>query len=752
VRPAALIGGLVVGVFLTGPTWAGDLFDDVAQLEGDLSAGDAARRREAVSRLDAYGAKQATPYLERALDDPDLEVRARASAAIGRFGLSALQPRLIAQLGDPEARLRAASADALGRIGALDGKTVERSLPALERALGDSEHEVRSAAVQALGRLPKEALTRVAVAITARLDDENVGVRQHTVAVLQRIGDRRAVIPLIGRLGDSSREVRTAALDALGQLGDERAAPAMLRVLRGTDQPVEVKTQAISALGRLGNKSAVAPLAELLERAADPLRARAAMALGQIASMTASQAGSRQAIDALIAALHRDDARSAAREALARAGTPAVMPLIAHLPAAGGEELAAICELFGELKDARAAGALVDELGRGRVARDRVLEALAQVLRPGSPDGLRAGATLAGLLSDPDPLVRRRAVAALRALHDARAASALVTAAADGDREVRLGAIAELGALKAAGGLAVLASTVERGDLQSAAAAARSLGEIGDARAAPVLVAALDRSELRLRRDAADALARLHTQAAGQLPAVLKLVRTGAPDKRPEAIAALGGILRRRADPIARELCLGYAEAGARGYSSHGESRDELSAALEAVDALAAMRDEAAAPRLLRLLASSDTDLALRRRVAAAMGELGRSPQARTALAGLVDDERDSYLRIEAVWALGKLGDASARPVLERARTGNSLALRQAATSAIARLAKPGPRSDFVTLHLVDFDGTPRPEVRYLITLPDGTVKPGIADPRGTVREESIVPGTCTVELVDDPR
>src|SRR5688572_26421729 len=127
----------MVGVFPTRPSFAGDLFDDVAQLEGDLSAGDAARRREAVTRLDAYGAKQAAPYLERALDDSDLEVRARATAAIGRYGLSALQPRLIAQLGDPEARLRAASADALGRIGALDGKTVERSLPALERALGD---------------------------------------------------------------------------------------------------------------------------------------------------------------------------------------------------------------------------------------------------------------------------------------------------------------------------------------------------------------------------------------------------------------------------------------------------------------------------------------------------------------------------------------------------------------------------------------------------------------------------------------
>src|SRR5262249_45719973 len=83
-----------------------------------------------------------------------------------------------------------------------------------------------------------------------------------------RVGESRAVSPLVGGLSDGSREVRVAALDALGELGDAKAAPAMIRLLN--DNADEVRAQAIQSLGRLKARAAVGPLAELLERGAEP--------------------------------------------------------------------------------------------------------------------------------------------------------------------------------------------------------------------------------------------------------------------------------------------------------------------------------------------------------------------------------------------------------------------------------------------------------------------------------------------------
>jgi HEAT repeat protein len=733
---------------------AGDLFDDVETVAGELRAAEPSRRREAVDKLDAYRNSEVRLHLLAALSDPDLEVRVRASLALGRRHLSEATPKLVGLLGDPEPRLRAAVSAALGQLaGDADPPWPERTTRALERALGDAEHEVREAAVAALGALPLPLGRSAAVAITGRLDDDHPAVRQKAAVVLARLGESRAVIPLVGRLSDGSREVRVAALEALGELGDAKAAPAMIRLLN--DNAEEVRAQAIQSLGRLKARAAVAPLTELLERGAEPLRGRAAVALGQVAS--ASSGDGDPAVTALVSALARDDLRQAAQEGLRLTGSAAVAPLAARIPVATGEELAVEVDLLGELGDARAGQVLLGELQRGRLSRERVVTALGRVAR-NDHDLL---VELAALLADPETGVRRQAARALTGVVDERAAAALAEATADGDREVRLMAIAELGRLRAQRALPSLQQALGSADVETAAAAARALGELSDKKAGAALEAALGKSDRRLRREAADALGRLGDVSI--VPAVMRRSRSSGPE-RAEALVALGGLLRGRSDPTARELLLGYAEG------------NDAPLALEAVDALAAMRDAASGARLGRLLNRRDSEL--RRHVTRALGEIGG---AETELIGRLGDDPDAIVQAEAAWALGKgKGGPASLAALERAFFHAAPEVRADAAAAVARLGhapdglsrllhdpdpavrtnaglavkhgwKPGVRSDWIGLYLVDFDGAPLAGARYRLRLPDGLIKAGQADPGGAVREESLPRGACQLELVDEP-
>ena len=212
------------------PARAADLFDyGIETLATDLRGPEAARRREAVDKLDAISADEARPYLLQALGDTDVEVRVRAARSIGRHRIADATPQLVALVENPEPRLREAAVEAIGLLRALRPDADARALGALERALGDAEPSVRQAALSAIGRLDRDQAQPVTVALAARLDDDNAGVRQRACEVLGRLGNPRAVIPLLARLGDGSRDVRGAALEALGQLGDERAAPAMIQ-------------------------------------------------------------------------------------------------------------------------------------------------------------------------------------------------------------------------------------------------------------------------------------------------------------------------------------------------------------------------------------------------------------------------------------------------------------------------------------------------------------------------------------------
>ncbi len=129
------------------------------------------------------------------------------------------------------------------------------------------------------------------------LNDEDFQVRDDAITELGRLGDRRAVGPLIVLLKDPNVYIRDNAINSLGLIGDRHAVGPLLESLR--EQNVYIRDNAITALGRLRDPRAVEPLIALLGDRNVYLRDNAACALGEI--------GDRRAIEPLRAALNDEN-------------------------------------------------------------------------------------------------------------------------------------------------------------------------------------------------------------------------------------------------------------------------------------------------------------------------------------------------------------------------------------------------------------------------------------------------------------
>ena len=92
--------------------------------------------------------------------------------------------------------------------------------------------------------------------IRAVTDDGNYKVRVQAALVLGKLGDTRAVQPLIKALGDQNKTVRGIAAQALGQLGDASATDPLRALLKHETDPF-VRGQAEKAVATLSAGGAV---------------------------------------------------------------------------------------------------------------------------------------------------------------------------------------------------------------------------------------------------------------------------------------------------------------------------------------------------------------------------------------------------------------------------------------------------------------------------------------------------------------
>jgi cellulose synthase operon protein C len=680
--------------------WAGKLQQDAE----DLRSPNAQLRVSALQRLRRYPVHQTRGYLLRALKDEDTRVQLEAAGQVAEHRLRAAVPVLLGWLAHWENSLRAGAADALGKIG--DPSAVKT----LVRSLTDPEADVRAKVAAALGQLTTPERREV-VALLGRFNPEaNSTVRKALVDAVAEKRDKRALIPLLGRLSDASFEVRQSAVLALGKLGDPSAGASLMRLIR--DSNSSVAGAAIDVLGKLRYAPAAEALVDVLQSNSNPNRETAAGALGAIAN--------DPAINALMNALSRGHQITAARRALVEAGPKAAGRLVTLLSDSRTPLSVAgtVVEICRDAKLRAAVPALIAQLRLGRLSRSLVARALGQI---GDP---RAQEPLLEQLDAGGPDLRLAVLESLERIIDERAAEPLLPLLRDPSRRIRILTIDYLGRLRARVATASLLGIAGGRDHELAEAAVQALSQSRDPRAAPQLIALLRSADRGMRRLAGQALARIASPTT--VGPLFQLCASSAGDQLVTCVQALGGVARGRSDKAVLALLLRLLQGNDR------------SAFLASVDALAAMRDPAIVPALVRRYPALDAPL--KRRV---LDVLGNDPsQAGAALPVLEQALAGSHptLRAAAAWALGKLQQPSSARALERAARDRSWEVRANAAAGLARLRLPAE-----ALLLRALAGDSSPYVRANAVLALGWARLGDAAP--LLSERAIADRSAWVRL-----
>jgi HEAT repeat protein len=280
--------------------------------------------------------------------------------------------------------------------------------------LRDDDAKVLYGPARALGKLGD---MRAVEPLLAALRDDDAIIRGVAALALGELGDARAVEPLLAALSDNDAYFRGSAAFALGKLSDTRAVEPLLAALG--DDDAWVRWSAAGALGELGDTRAVEPLLVALHDHDEVVREHAAVALGELGDVRAigplvgvlrdqdesvaygaSDGLSRlggPALEPLLAALRDDDARVRLLAALAlnKLGDPrAVEPLIAALDDEDAEVRATATEVLGNFGGSRAVEPLIRRLSdaeRPFIPQECIGDYAARSLeRIGTPEALAA--------------------------------------------------------------------------------------------------------------------------------------------------------------------------------------------------------------------------------------------------------------------------------------------------------------------------------------------------------------------------
>lgn len=523
---------------------------------------------------------------------------------------------------------------------------VGRIIAALERASGESvrplinvlgwmqDEAIPGALVRLLGAEEArhdvvEAFVRFGSSAVPLLIDQlaagDLDTRKAAIVALGRIGDRRAVEPLIGLLQQRDRELWVGVASALARLGDARAFEPLLPLLGDSD--VAVRQAAIGALNSIGHPDTAKRICELLDNANPLLRESAVKIAGYF--------GYPECADALIAKCADPD------EAVRAAA-------IEHLP---------------YFDDGRALETLASVLDND-TARARA--AAAQAL--GAVDGDDARTLLRRAAGDSAMWVRYFAATSLGRQRD-RAALDLLTRIATDDPAppVRIAAIEAIGRISGDGALDVLSPLIAE-DGEVGLAAIRASGCVRTVETVAALRDVLRSRDVARRTAAIEAI----TECGGA-DAVDPLQWTASSDEDPAVVqAALNGLGTIANSNTSASSGAVRALVALLSDSSRGSGAMEVAGRL--------------APTAIPVLAESlgTDDPPVRRGVVEALGRLSHSVASSYLQRALSDG--DAAVRREAVRALSRLGTRGlTRRFAAMSETDFSPAVRQAAAAALSR-------------------------------------------------------------------
>jgi len=361
---------------------------------------------------------------------------------------------------------------------------------------------------------------RAVESLIAFLSDENPLARTDAAGALGRMGDPRAVGPLIRTIeAGGSVELLATAFEALGMLGDARAAGAIIKACDTVgrfDQPPrwEHEVAAAVAMAQFEHSGAIP---WLLERIADgpfacddPRRA----------ARVRTRAGDLLDGDAIYALEGERRLDRAVRWAFERIGEAGIAHLLVKIEDAKAPRRGQAVRAIGFIGTARA----IEELrailgGPDKSLRRPAIVALAEV---GDPEGVKL---LSGLLGDRNPRRRLAVVKLLAKVGDGKAIGPLTGRLRDKSTQVRLAALAAVADLSGRFEMtpdpnALIALLTDR-SLDVAEQAARMLGEMGSPRAVKPLLVQLTNegrtgADSGLRAAAAEAIKRIAPAGAAE--------------------------------------------------------------------------------------------------------------------------------------------------------------------------------------------------------------------------------------------
>jgi len=655
---------------------------------------------EAMTKVLAMGLDLVYPDIEKAIrDDDDADARNGAMEVLVKFGARSV-PRLIRLLADKNGEVRNFAAVMLGDIGSRE------AVVPLINALRDMDENVRHGAAEALGRIGD----RAALVPILELLREDFWQQFPAVVALGEMRDNRAVPYLLQLL--SHEMLREPVIEALGKIGDPRALNPLVDIIG--DPSAEHCALAASALvaihtalseeyryrNRLAEYDECTPIAHTISRQGVQNLTQLLRMEGNPATVGSAVSllgwrGDASVIPEFISLLDRDEYVDVVESAILSIGKP-VIPLLREalshhaenvrivalrtLRWLGGiDDPADLLPLLGEtaetvrletleaLKGTTSAGLLpvlreMLESGtdtvRARVSEvlthyplDRIRPILECLMVDSAPELRKYGAMIIGrmeegsavllepLLRDASDIVRREAVIAAGHRKFREALPLIREALTDGAIDVREAAVHALAEFGDPALLQDIMGCLGRDSERLDYAVVKGVGELGCGEAGPLLVDYLERGGIpRLLEFAVlETLGRLPLEARGDLQVLLGYVHHADPDIRRLAVSTLVRIADIDALPHVHSAC------------------DDpcWSVRVDAVHALGRIGGDRVLPALLKAL--GDQDAMVRKNALMVLGDM-RNVRGIPALVSQLTDVEMSRHAFEALLKYGRTG------------------------------------------------------------------------------------------------
>ncbi len=634
--------------------------EPLAELRGDPSP---LARLAAVKALEKWKPSGAAEKLGALAGDPSPGVRRQAVKALSDFGQAAEGP-LAAAIRDDDSGVRRLAAKPLVELKAARG--LESLLP-LAR---EEEKTIRELAVQALKNHREPAATE---ALIAALKDPEADIRRAAAEGLADRLDGRIEQELFSLLGDREYQVAEVAVGALSKSGRAETLDRLFGVLEGGGPNPPYGAEMV--LVRNDDPRIVTRLASILRESGDAGKRRMA------AHMLGRKKGA--VVEPLAAALKDPDraVRETAMLALSSTGDPgALEPLLALLADPRVDSQPVIRALVS-LRDPRTVDRAAVELSRGDNQIHRKIVTLLGELK----DARAAGPLLEALKGDPDDSVRGMAAKALQQIGATGIVEPLLEALRDPGFSARTGAAGTLARIDDPRLEELFVQAVAAGDATARANVADALRLTTDPRAAKALLASLADESAEVRATAALGLANKKAPGTVEpLQAALKDPERKVRMNAAHALRALDapGI---HEPEMERLLCAAKQEnhpgaAEVERLMSSLQDSDKV-ARREAAMRLGSIGDEIALEKLI-LTAREDGDAYVRRMATVSLrGFCSRGERNMEVLVGLMKDPEEQ-VRSAAASALGELEAAGVRDTLRACLSADDPLLRIGASGA----------------------------------------------------------------------